>query len=88
MPLKRTHVVFPSELILQIDALVGKRARSAFLLQAAEAEVLRLKQMSALKTAAGAWKDKDHPEFAQGTAAWVRKLRRESDRTLKKSPPR
>jgi len=34
------------------------------------------------KEAAGAWKDKDHPELKAGSAAWVKKLRRESGTQL------
>jgi hypothetical protein len=33
-----------------------------------------------LEGAAGAWKDKDHPELKQGAARWVKKLRSEYDR--------
>jgi hypothetical protein len=45
---------------------------------------MRLRQIEALKAAAGAWKDKDHPELKQGSAKWVRKLRQESERRLRK----
>lgn len=44
----RTHVVLPEELIKQIDALVGKRGRSAFLAEIAEREIIRLRQMKML----------------------------------------
>jgi len=43
---------------VEIDTLVGKRGRSAFLTQAAEKELMRLRQIKALEGAAGAWKDK------------------------------
>ncbi|MCI0354063.1 MAG: TraY domain-containing protein [Acidobacteria bacterium] len=39
-------------------------------------EVRRRLQLTALRKARGAWKDKDHPELKHGSAAWVRKLRR------------
>ncbi len=45
---------------------------------------MRLRQIKALEGAAGAWKDKDHPELKQGAAKWVKKLRREYDRRLEK----
>ena len=81
MPLaaKRTHIVISGRLAAEIDSIVGKRGRSAFLAEAAEKELLRMRQIKALQTACGAWKDKDHPELRQGAANWVKKLRREYD---------
>jgi Arc/MetJ-type ribon-helix-helix transcriptional regulator len=84
MNTKRTHVVLPEQLVKDIDTVVGTRQRSSFITQAAERELMRLRQIAALKGAAGAWKDKDHPELKQGAAKWVRKLRQESERRSKK----
>ena len=84
MNTKRTHVVLSEQLVKDIDTFVGSRQRSSFLTQAAERELMRLRQVAALKAAAGAWKDKDHPELSQGSAQWVRKLRQESERRFKK----
>ncbi len=84
MNTKRTHIVIPEQLALQIDTLVGRRGRSTFLTQAAQKELMRLRQVKALEAAAGSWKDKDHPELKQGTAKWVKKLRREYDRRLER----
>jgi len=42
--------------------------------QAAECEVMRLRQLKALKAVAGSWRDKDHPELKGGAAKWVAKL--------------
>jgi len=63
---------------------VGSRQRSSFLTQAAERQLMRLRQIKALDGAAGAWKDKDHRELKQGAAIWVRQLRRESERRFQK----
>ena len=84
MNTKRTHIVIPQQLVAEIDTLVGKRSRSTFLTQAAEKELMRLRQINALEGAAGAWKDKDHPELKQGAAKWVKKLRREYDQRFEK----
>jgi len=54
---KRTHIVISERLASDIDLLVGKRARSAFLSQAAEKELVRLRQLKALESAVGSWKD-------------------------------
>jgi Arc/MetJ-type ribon-helix-helix transcriptional regulator len=84
MNTKRTHVVLSEQLVKDIDTFVGSRRRSSFITQAAERELMRLRQIAALKAAAGAWKDKDHPELKQGSAKWVRKLRQENEQRFKK----
>jgi Arc/MetJ-type ribon-helix-helix transcriptional regulator len=86
--MRRTHIVISEQLAAQIDTLVGKRGRSNFLTQAAEKELMRLRQIKALQGAAGAWKDKDHPELKQGAAKWVKKLRRDYDQRLRRVPAR
>ncbi len=80
----RTHVVIPKALVNEIDVLVGKRGRSMFITNAAEKELLRLRQSAALKAAAGAWSKADHPELKNGVEAYVRGLRRESEVRFKK----
>ena len=84
MSSKRTHVVLEEKLVKDIDRLVGPRQRSSFLTEAAQEKLMRFRQIAALKAAAGAWKDEDHPELKQGSAKWVRKMRQESERHLKK----
>jgi metal-responsive CopG/Arc/MetJ family transcriptional regulator len=81
---KRTHIVIPQQLAAEIDTLVGKRGRSAFLTQAAEKELVRLRQISALESAVGTWKDQDHPELKGGAAKWVKNLRKEYDQRLER----
>jgi hypothetical protein len=77
---KRTHIVIPEQLVARIDIIVGKRGRSKFLTQAAEKELMRLRQFKAIEAAAGSWKDKDHLELQRGAAKWVDKLRREDEK--------
>ena len=77
---KRAHVILPIELVADIDKLVGKRGRSAFLAEVARDEIMRRQQRLALQASAGAWKDEDHPELKGGSAAWVRQMRSESER--------
>jgi hypothetical protein len=86
--IKRTHIVISQQLATQIDTLVGKRGRSRFLTQAAEKELMRLRQIKALQTAAGSWKNQHHPDLKQGAAKWVKQLRREYDRRLEKAVAR
>jgi hypothetical protein len=72
-------VILPVEVVADIDRLVGKRGRSAFITEVARDEILRRKQRNALRKSAGAWKDKDHPELKQGAAVWVNRMRAESE---------
>ncbi len=74
---RRAHILLPQELVGEIDAIVGPRKRSAFLVETARAEIRRRRLLQFLESAEPAWKDKDHPELAKGSVAWVRKLRQE-----------
>ena len=80
----RTHVLLPEDLVREIDALVGPRGRSAFIVETARNEVRRKKLLDFLSNDEPAWKDENHPELADGAAKWVRKLRAESDRASQK----
>lgn len=73
----RTHVVLPEQLIKDIDALVGKRGRSEFLAEVAAREVKKRRLLKLLNEPGPIWKDEDHPELKDGSAAWVSKMRRE-----------
>jgi hypothetical protein len=79
MNTKRAHVLLPEDLLREIDALVGPRGRSSFLVETARHEVRRQKLLHFLESKNPAWKDRDHPELAGGVANWVRKLRTESE---------
>ncbi len=80
---KRTHVVLSDQLVKDIDELVGGRQRSSFLTQAAERELMRLRQLKALDELVP-WDEKQHPELKQGAAKYVRKLRRQDEQRFKK----
>ena len=76
-------MVLSEELVKEIDRVVGRRQRSSFLMQAAERELMRRRQLKALDELA-AWDEKQHPELKQGAAQYVRKLRREYEQRLKR----
>jgi len=88
MKTKRAHILLPYDLVREIDAIVGPRGRSAFLVETAREAVRRRKLLQFLKSDSQVWKDTEHPELAKGTAAWVRQLRRESDKRIVKSSRR
>jgi hypothetical protein len=74
----RAHIVLPEKLAQEIDALVGPRGRSAFLVEVATAEVKRRRLKEFLQRTEPAWTDENHPDIAaMGTAAWVHALRNE-----------
>jgi hypothetical protein len=72
---RRAHIILPVDLVADIDKLVGKRGRSAFLAELAQREIKIRRQREVLRETAGAWKAEDHPELAKGAAAWVRQIR-------------
>jgi hypothetical protein len=76
---KRAHVLLPEDLLREIDSLVGPRGRSSFLVETARQEVRRQKQLHFLESRKPVWKDKDHPELADDAAAWVHRLRTQSE---------
>lgn len=80
----RTHIVLSSDLIAGLDKLVGKRGRSRLINEVLSRELLRLEQLESFQRAVGAWKDKAHPEWKRGSATWVRRLRKESERRAPK----
>jgi hypothetical protein len=84
MKTKRTHILPPQDLVREIDAIAGPRGRSAFLVETAREAVRQKKLLQFLEIDAPAWKDADHPELAQGAAAWVYRLRQGNERRRKK----
>ncbi len=82
---QRAHIVLPDDLIAEIDSAVGPRGRSAFLVETARAELRRRNLLSFLRSDRPAWQEHDHPELASGSAAWVRKIRKEGDMQSKAS---
>ena len=86
MKTKRAHILLPQDLVREIDAIVGPRGRSAFLVETAREAVRRKKLLRFLEGGELGWKDANHPELAGDAGAWVRELRQESEkrRTKKK----
>jgi hypothetical protein len=76
---QRAHILIPGDLLREIDALVGPRGRSAFLLETARQEVQRRKLLRFLESGHPAWRAEDHPELAGGAAAWVRQVRQQNE---------
>jgi hypothetical protein len=88
MKTKRAHILLPQDLVREIDAIVGPRGRSAFLVETAREAVRRRKLLRFLESDDPVWKESDHPELQQGSVAWVRTLRQENERRIPKKPGR
>jgi predicted transcriptional regulator len=78
----RAHIVLPDDLVEEIDRIVGKRQRSAFIAEATRERLRREKRTRALQQGAGILKEEDYQHWAtpEKVARWVRKVRRESER--------
>lgn len=87
MKTKRAHVLLPQDLIKEIDAIVGPRRRSAFLVETARDAVRRTKLLRFLQNDVLPGRE-NVEEPSDSAARWVRQLRRESDKRLKTSKPR
>jgi hypothetical protein len=65
--------------VADIDRIAGRLRRIDFIVELLEGEIRRREQLAALEDAAGAWKSEDHPELAEGSEVWVRKMRGASE---------
>ena len=79
MPTGQSVIKIPDTLAHELDRLAGTRRRTAYAVDVLWRDVRRNKQREALKLSAGAWKTEDHPELAQGGAAYVDQIRSEPD---------
>jgi hypothetical protein len=74
-------IEIPPELAQELDRLAEaeSKPRTAYAVDVLWREVRRKKQRQALKLSAGSWSPQNHPELAQGGAAYVEQIRSERD---------
>jgi hypothetical protein len=74
-------IKIPEELAHELDRLADAehKSRTAYVVDLLWRDVRRNKQREALGRSAGAWKPEDHPELAEGGAAYVEQIRSEPD---------
>jgi hypothetical protein len=82
---QRTHVILPQGLIEEIDAVVGPRGRSAFLVETARAELRRRRLLTFLRDDQQTWRARNHPELSAGSGAWVKRIRSEGEKRVPKA---
>ena len=76
-----TDIKIPEELARELDRLAGAehKPRAEYVVDVLWRDVRRNKQREALKLSSGAWNPADHPELADGGAAYVEQIRSEPD---------
>jgi metal-responsive CopG/Arc/MetJ family transcriptional regulator len=81
-----TNLSLPEDLVAEVDAVAGRRGRSAFVEQAIRDRLRRERLRSAMTQAAGAWSAEAYPGFgsSEDVVRWVRERRQE--RTRPESP--
>ena len=74
-----TNLSLPKELVEELDAVAGKRNRSAYVEALLEKELRRERIRRAWEAVRGAWAGKGPPEWDEpdGVDNWVRALRAE-----------
>jgi hypothetical protein len=74
-------IKIPEELAHELDRLAEAehKPRASYAIDVLWRDVKCNKQREALKLSAGAWNPADHPELAQGGAAYVEQIRAEPD---------
>lgn len=72
-----TNLSLPKDLVEELDAIAGKRNRSAYVEAVLEKQLRRERMRRAWEAARGSWKD--HPDFPTSDAVveWVRARRAE-----------
>ena len=59
----KAHLVFPGEILKEVDQIAGKRRRSLFIVEATQEKLERERFLKALEETKGAWTANRHPEL-------------------------
>jgi metal-responsive CopG/Arc/MetJ family transcriptional regulator len=62
----KAHLVFPLEVLEEVDQIAGKRKRSLFIVEATQEKLERERFLRTLDETQGAWVDKRHAELRTG----------------------
>lgn len=81
---QRKHIVISNDLVNKFHAVVGPQGLSSFVSSIMERELKRLQLLKVLSNPEPIWKIEDHPELKNGSAAWIRKMRREGLKRTKR----
>ncbi len=74
---ERINVILPKELAEELRTMVPARQRSQVIAQALAEKLKRLRQTEAIRQAAGAWRDEDHPDLMayEDYEVWKQRIR-------------
>jgi metal-responsive CopG/Arc/MetJ family transcriptional regulator len=72
---RHTHVVLPQSLLDEIDRVVGKRRRRAFVVEAVNEKLRGIRLLESAKSVAGSLQEADLWETEEDTDQYVRGLR-------------
>ena len=59
----KAHLVFPQNILEEVDQIAGKRKRSVFIVKATQEKLERERFLKTLDETKGAWTDKHHAEL-------------------------
>jgi len=59
----KAHLVFPQNILEEVDQIAGKRKRSLFIVKATQEKLERERFLKTLDETKGAWTDKHHAQL-------------------------
>jgi metal-responsive CopG/Arc/MetJ family transcriptional regulator len=59
----KAHLVFPQNILEEVDQIAGKRKRSLFIVKATQEKLQKERFLKTLDETKGAWSDKHHAEL-------------------------
>jgi metal-responsive CopG/Arc/MetJ family transcriptional regulator len=82
----KAQIVFPEDLLKEVDRQVGGRRRSEFVVSATREKLAKMRFQQVLSETAGTWSAEDHPETRsqQALTRWLKNTRKETQRRLGK----
>jgi Arc/MetJ-type ribon-helix-helix transcriptional regulator len=75
MPTVKTQIVFPEELLQELDRHVKERQRSDFVVEAVQEKLQRLRLEESLSRAGGLWKDRSDMKTDSQVNKYLKRLR-------------
>jgi len=85
MTTARALFVLPVTTLTAVNEIAGLRGRSAYVTHVLEADIRRRRLREFLASDKVIFRDEDHPELARlGSVAYVKRMRREADRSYQR----
>ena len=75
MPTVKTQIVFPEDLLQELDRVVKERQRSEFVVEAVQEKLQRLRLEKSLTQAGGLWKDRPDMKTDAQVRNYLKRLR-------------